>query len=63
VEKIRATSVIFKNAGQRKQLPNGRKFAQSGHPEGNAEMVALLFFPEIFKPILCLDCRIKTHHL
>jgi hypothetical protein len=30
--KILATSFIFKGIAQRKQSPNGQKFAQSGHP-------------------------------
>jgi hypothetical protein len=32
IPKFRATSVIFKKTSQRKQSPNRRKFAQSGHP-------------------------------
>jgi hypothetical protein len=28
-----AISVIFKKTAQRKVLPNGRKLAQSGHPD------------------------------
>jgi hypothetical protein len=32
---IWAISAICKKATQRKQSPNGRKFAQSGHPASN----------------------------
>jgi hypothetical protein len=50
--KILATSVVFKKA-QRKQLPNRRKFAQSGHPGFEPSE----YLPEVWQVLIAnLSC-------
>jgi hypothetical protein len=44
--KIWKTFAIFKVTARSKQLPNGQKFAQSGHPDSAENNFLLQFFPK-----------------